>query len=86
MWRSHTAMRRRRSSCSRYSPAWSSSRSGDAGTAGSGEPSVSKDDGTVIVTATRQIPVDKVPRMARHYLGDGQLTQTDRWGASATRA
>jgi hypothetical protein len=48
---------------------------------GVGEPDVSKEDGTVIVTATRQIPVDKVPRMARHYLGDGRLTQTDRWGA-----
>jgi hypothetical protein len=47
---------------------------------GVGQPTVRKNDGIVVVTATRQIPVDKVPRMARRYLGDGRLTQTDRWG------
>ena len=46
---------------------------------GVGEPHVNRDDGTVVVTSTRQIPVDKVPRMARHYVGDGRLTQVDRW-------
>ena len=46
---------------------------------GVGQPRVSRNDGAITVTATRQIPLDKVPRMARHYVGDGRLTQVDRW-------
>ena len=46
---------------------------------GVGQPRVSRNDIAVTVIATRQIPLDKVPRMARHYVGDGTLTQVDRW-------
>jgi len=46
---------------------------------GLSDPTVVHSTGVVVVTTQRKIPVDKLPSIARRYLGDARLVQIDRW-------
>lgn len=46
---------------------------------GESHPTVVHSPGVVVVTTQRRIPVDKLPSIARRYLGDARLVQIDRW-------
>ena len=47
--------------------------------AGVGEPTVEQDADSVVVTAVRQLPMDKIPGAVKGLVGDGQITQVDTW-------
>ena len=54
---------------------------------GVGEPVIAEDASSVVVTTKRQLPLDKIPGAFRGFVGDGQITQIDRWnGAEAPEA
>ncbi len=47
--------------------------------AGVGEPTVERDGDSVVITAVRQLPMDKIPGAVKGLVGDGQITQVDTW-------
>lgn len=47
--------------------------------AGVGDPSAVIDADSVVITATRQLPMDKIPGAVKGMVGDGQITQVDTW-------
>lgn len=47
--------------------------------AGVGEPTVARDDDSIIVTIVRQLPMDKIPSPVKGLVGNGQITQVDTW-------
>jgi hypothetical protein len=50
--------------------------------AGVGEPTVEQDGDSVVVTAVRQLPMDKIPGPVKGLVGDGQITQVDTWSTT----
>jgi hypothetical protein len=46
---------------------------------GRDEPSVTRSDGTIVVTVPRHLPVEAVPGPFRRFVGEGTLVQTDTW-------
>jgi hypothetical protein len=50
--------------------------------AGVGEPTVEHVDDSVVVTAVRQLPMDKIPGAVKGLVGDGQITQVDTWATT----
>ena len=47
--------------------------------AGVGEPTVVQDGDSIVITAVRQLPMDKIPGAVKGLVGDGQITQVDTW-------
>ena len=50
--------------------------------AGVGTPSAERADGRVVITAARQLPMDKIPGPVKGLVGDGKITQVDTWSSS----
>lgn len=48
---------------------------------GVGVPRVERDGDTVVVTTTRELPVDKIPSFVRRFIQSGTLEQRDEWPA-----
>jgi hypothetical protein len=48
---------------------------------GVGEPTVEHDGDSVIVTAARQLPMDKIPGAVKGLVGDGKISQVDTWSS-----
>jgi hypothetical protein len=46
---------------------------------GRGEPSVTRSNGSIVVTVPRQLPVEAVPGPLRRFVGNGALVETDTW-------
>jgi hypothetical protein len=47
--------------------------------AGVGDPSAVADGDQIVITAVRQLPMDKIPGMIKGMVGDGKITQVDTW-------
>jgi hypothetical protein len=52
--------------------------------AGEGEAEVETGDASISVISKRKIPVEYVPAVARGFVGDGIVTQTDLWSLDST--
>jgi hypothetical protein len=50
---------------------------------GVGEPTVTTDDGAIVITTVRQLPMDKIPGAVKGLVGDGKITQVDTWSSTA---
>ena len=50
---------------------------------GVGAPTTERADGSVVITAVRQLPMDKIPSAIKGLVGDGQITQVDTWSTAA---
>jgi hypothetical protein len=48
---------------------------------GVGTPRVEQEGDTVVVTTTRQLPMDKIPSFVRRFIQSGTLEQRDEWPA-----
>lgn len=46
---------------------------------GVGSPTVAHEDGSVVITTVRQLPMDKIPGAIKGLVGDGKITQVDTW-------
>jgi len=46
---------------------------------GVGAPTTELSDGSVVITAVRQLPMDKIPGPIKGLVGDGKITQVDTW-------
>jgi hypothetical protein len=46
---------------------------------GRGQPTLTVEPAAVVVTVPRQLPLAQVPGPLRRYVGDGRLTQVERW-------
>ncbi len=46
---------------------------------GVGAPTTEHADDSVVITAVRQLPMDKIPAAIKGLVGDGQITQVDTW-------
>jgi hypothetical protein len=53
---------------------------------GRGEPVLASEPGALVVTVPRQLPLRQVPGPLRRYVGDGRLTQIERWTPPAADA
>jgi len=50
---------------------------------GIGEPTVEPEGDATVITARRQLPLDKIPGAFRGFVGDGQIVQVDTWQSPA---
>jgi len=50
---------------------------------GVGDPKIEEGDAQVVITSERQLPMDKVPGIAKGFVGDGRITQVDTWHADS---
>jgi hypothetical protein len=48
---------------------------------GVGAPTTERTDEDVVITAVRQLPMDKIPAPIKGLVGDGQITQVDTWSS-----
>jgi hypothetical protein len=46
---------------------------------GVGAPTTERSEDSVVITAVRQLPMDKIPSAIKGLVGDGQITQVDTW-------
>ena len=46
---------------------------------GVGAPTTEHSDEYIVITAVRQLPMDKIPAAIKGLVGDGQITQVDTW-------
>jgi hypothetical protein len=46
---------------------------------GIGAPKIERTSTTIVVTTTRQLPLDRVPAPFRRFVGNGQAVQVDTW-------
>ena len=46
-----------------------------------GAPTAARSDAEVVITAVRQMPMDKIPSAIKGLVGDGQITQVDTWSS-----
>jgi hypothetical protein len=46
---------------------------------GVGAPTTERAEESVVITAVRQLPMDKIPAAIKGLVGDGQITQVDTW-------
>jgi hypothetical protein len=50
---------------------------------GVGDPKIEQGDAQVVITSERQLPMEKIPGIAKGFVGDGRITQVDTWRAGA---